>query len=124
MTFDITPMTAADWPSVRAVYAERGESEAEPRVFRRDFDVIRPGERVLVIDDVLTTGGSMQQVIDLVRRAGGEVAGVGLLVDRSNGAVQFGVPAYACHVMNIPSYPPEQCPQCAAGSKAVNPGSS
>lgn len=109
---------------VRAVYAERGETEAEPRVFRRDFEGIRSGERVLVVDDVLTTGGSVQQVIDAVRRAGGEVVGIGLLVDRSNGAAQFGVPLYACNVMDIPSYPPEQCPQCAAGSRAVKPGSS
>ena len=77
-----------------------------------------------MIDDVLTTGGSLQQVIDAVRKSGGEVAGVALLVDRSNGAVQFGVPSYVCHMMDIPSYPPEQCPQCAAGSKAVKPGSS
>lgn len=115
---------AARHLGVRAVYAERGESEDEPRVFRRDFDIIHPGERVLVIDDILTTGGSVQQVIDVVRRAGGEVVGVGLLVDRSNGAVQFGVPTYACNVMDIPSYPQDQCPQCAAGSKAVKPGSS
>lgn len=115
---------AARHLGVRAVYAERGETDAEARVFRRDFDVIRPGERVLVIDDVLTTGGSVQQVIDAVRKAGGEMAGVGLLVDRSGGAAQFGVPTYACHVMNIPTFPPDQCPQCAAGSKAVKPGSS
>jgi orotate phosphoribosyltransferase len=108
----------------RAVYAERGETDAAPRVFRRDFDTVQPGERVLVIDDVLTTGGSVQQVIDLVRTVGGEVVGVGLLVDRSNGAVQFGVPSFSCHMMDIPSYPPEQCPQCAAGSTAVKPGSS
>lgn len=109
---------------VRAVYAERGESEAEPRVFRRDFDTIRPGERVLVIDDVQTTGGSVQQVIELVRRIGAEVVGVVLLVDRSNGSVQYDVPTFACNVMNIPSYPADSCPQCAAGSKAVKPGSS
>ncbi|MCX6023950.1 MAG: orotate phosphoribosyltransferase [Chloroflexi bacterium] len=113
---------------VRAIYAERGDTEAEPRVFRRDFATIQAGERVLVVDDVddvLTTGGSVQQVLDLVRRVGGEVVGVALLVDRSNGAVQFDVPEFfACHTMNIPSYPPESCPECAAGSRAVKPGSS
>lgn len=105
---------------LRAVYAEQGEGST--RVFRRDFETIHAGERVLVVDDVLTTGGSVNQVIDTVRKAGGEVIGVGILVDRTNGRVDFGVPFFACEQRDVPSYAPEECPQCAAGVPAAKPG--
>lgn len=105
---------------VRAVYAEQGEGTS--RVFRRDFETVHSGERVLVVDDVLTTGGSVNQVIAVVRRSGGDVIGVGILVDRTNGKVDFGVPFYACEQRDVPSYTPEACPQCAVGVPMVKPG--
>ncbi|MBI4497208.1 MAG: orotate phosphoribosyltransferase [Chloroflexi bacterium] len=105
---------------VRAVYAEPGDEKT--RVFRRDFETVHPGERVLVVDDILTTGGSVNQVIAAVRRAGGQVIGVGLLVDRTDGAIDFGVPCFACERRSVPSYAPDACPQCAAGLPLIKPG--
>jgi orotate phosphoribosyltransferase len=106
---------------VRGVFAEKVESGG--REFRRGF-TIKPGERVLVVDDVLTTGGSVRDVIEAVRKLGGVVVGVGVLVDRTAGKVDFGVPCYACHHADEVSYPPEECPLCAEGIPLETPGSS
>jgi len=106
---------------VRAIFAEKADGGG--REFRRGF-VIQPGERVLVVDDVLTTGGSVRAVIAAVRQLGGVVAGVGVLVDRTASKVDFGVPFYACHRADEVSYPPEECPLCAAGVPLTTPGSS
>jgi len=67
---------------------------------------------VLIAEDVITTGGSVQEVIDIVKQQGGEVAGVAVLVDRSNGAVDFGCPLYAAYRAQILSYEAESCPLC------------
>lgn len=75
---------------VRAVYAERAE-DGKNFTFRRGFQ-LQPGERCLVVEDIVTTGGSAQKVVDLVRASGGEVVGAGLLVDRSNGQLNLDVP--------------------------------
>lgn len=104
---------------VRSIFAER---QGKVRVFRRGFN-ITPGERVLVVDDVLTTGGSIYEVIAKVRRRGGEVIGVGVLVDRSQGGVNFGVPLFSCYQTSTPTYVPEDCPLCAAKIPLVKPGS-
>ncbi len=104
---------------VRAIYAER---EGERRVFRRSL-TINPGERVLVVDDILTTGGSVKEVIDEVVRQKGEVIGVGILVDRTKDKVELGVPLFSCLEISIPAYKPEECPQCRAGVPLVKPGS-
>lgn len=93
--------------------AERKEDEPG-REFRRGFD-IGPGHRVLVVDDVLTTGGSVREVIDAVRERGAEVAGVGMLVDRTGGKVDFGVPFFACIPIEVVSWTPEECPLCKQG---------
>lgn len=94
----------------RAVYAERGEA-GQGFVLRRGFQ-LRRGERVLVVEDIVTTGGSVLQVVDTVRAAGGEVVGVGLLVDRSGGAVNYGVPIVeALLQLNIESYAPDAVPE-------------
>jgi orotate phosphoribosyltransferase len=82
--------------------------------FDRGFSVA-PGQPVLLVDDVLTTGGSVGKVLSLLREAGANVVGVGCLIDRTNGGVDFGVPFYACHTMNIASHDPAECPLCAKG---------
>ena len=103
---------------LRSIFAEKnqdltaGKSCGAPaRSFGRGF-TIRPGERVLVVDDVLTTGGSIREVLDAVRQLGGDVIGVAVLVDRSGGNVDFGVPFFACLHLDLPSYPPSACPLC------------
>lgn len=106
---------------VRAVYAERAE-HGRGREFRRGFR-LNPGERVLVVDDILSTGGSVQDTIDAVRATGAEVVGVGVLVDRSAGQARFdGLPVIALWDVSIPAYDATQCPQCAQGIPLVKPG--
>ena len=104
---------------VRAIFAER---EGERRVFRRSLS-LAPGGRVLVVDDILTTGGSIREVMDEVERQKGKVIGVGILVDRTQEKVDLGVPFFSCHKISIPAYKPEECPQCKAGIPLVKPGS-
>ena len=104
---------------VRAIYAERAGTEG--RTFRRGQG-IGPGERVLVVDDVMTAGGSVRDVIDAVRGAGGRVVGVGVLVDRARQPVDFGVSLYSCLRTVAKTYTPEDCPQCAAGEPLLKPG--
>jgi orotate phosphoribosyltransferase len=101
------------------IFAEREDGEM---TLRRGFEIPK-GARVLVVEDVVTTGGSVKEVIALINKRGGEVAGVGCIVDRSNGAVDFGVPFYAVLSMEVVSYPPKDCPLCKEGSPAVKPGS-
>ena len=98
---------------LRSIFAEKVEGQPG-RSFERGF-TIEAGERVLVVDDVLTTGGSVRDVLDAVRAAEGEVAGVALLVDRSAGQVDFGVPFYSCLTLDLPTYEPVDCPLCAEG---------
>ena len=91
------------------------EKDADGRhILDRGFQV-KAGERVLLVDDVLTTGGSVRQVLDLLRGLGAEVIGVGFLIDRSGGAVDFGVPSFACHTMSIESFDAAACPLCEKG---------
>ncbi len=106
---------------VRGIFAEKDESGG--RVFRRGFN-IDPGENVLIVDDILTTGGSVRDVVAAVEKAGGRVAGIGVLVDRSNGKIDFGVPFYSCHSTEAVTYSPGNCPLCAGGIPLVKPGSS
>lgn len=101
------------------LFAER---ENGKMVLRRGF-TIEPGMKVLVAEDVVTTGGSAKEVIELVEGFGAEVVGVGFLVDRSGGKVDFGVRKEAVITMEVPSWDPESCPLCQGGSKAVKPGS-
>jgi orotate phosphoribosyltransferase len=102
---------------LRSIIAER-KDEGEGREFKRHFE-IGPGDRVLVVDDVLTTGGSVRDVLDAVRETGAEVVGVGMLVDRSGGKVDFGVPLYACLTLDITSWAPAGCPLCKQGIPLV-----
>jgi orotate phosphoribosyltransferase len=105
---------------VRSLFAEK---EGEERVFRRGFH-IDPGERFLIVDDILTTGGSIREVMTAVTKLGGKVIGIGVLVDRSEPKLDFGVPFYSCHRAVAPTYTPEDCPLCAERVPLVRPGSS
>jgi len=96
---------------VRGIFAESAEGG---RRFLRGFR-IEPGERTLVVDDILTTGGSIRDVLDAVRKAGGEPVGVAVLADRTAGATDFGVPFFACTALKIDSYEPSECPLCREG---------
>ena len=93
--------------------AEKRE-DGPGREFRRGFE-LGPEHKVLVVDDVLTTGGSVREVIDAVRERGAEVVGVGMLVDRTGGKVDFGVPFFACISIDVVSWTPEECPLCKQG---------
>ena len=104
---------------VRALFTER---ESGVMTLRRGFHIDR-GERVLVVEDVVTTGGSTRETIDAVTRAGGVVIGAGSVVDRSGGAVDLGVRREALLSFEVPAYGPEQCPLCRAGVPAIKPGS-
>jgi orotate phosphoribosyltransferase len=106
--------------AVRAIYAERREG-APGREFRRGF-ALTPGERVLVVDDIMTTGGSVQETIDAVRSAGGTVAGASVLVDRSGGAARLDIPLHSLWRLDIPAYTPAECPLCGKGIPATHPG--
>ena len=103
----------------RFIFAER---ENKNLTLRRGFE-IKKNEKVLVCEDVVTTGGSVFEVIDIVKANGGKVVGVGMIVDRSNGKVNFGVPQISTLQMEVISYLPEECPMCKEGIPAVKPGS-
>lgn len=104
---------------VRSIYAER---QGTARVFRRGFE-IAPGDRVLVVDDVLTTGGSVREVTAEVERRGGRPVGLGVLIDRREEEGDLGVPLFSCLRTRVPTYKPENCPLCRQGKPLVKPGS-
>jgi orotate phosphoribosyltransferase len=104
---------------VRGIFAER-ISEKE-RAFRRGF-TINPGEKVLIVDDILTTGKSLREVIAAVEKLKGEIVGIGVLVDRSERDIDFGFPLFSCLRVETVAYSPEDCPLCAARIPLVKPG--
>ncbi len=104
---------------VRAVYAEREDGK---RVLRRGFEIER-GERVLVVDDVLTTGLSVFEVLDMLKDHHANVMGVGIFVDRSGGNVDLGVPTESLLSMVVQAWAPDECPQCKAGEPITERGS-
>ena len=106
---------------VRGIFAEK-EGTIE-RAFRRGFS-ISSGERVLIVDDILTTGGSIREVMAAVTKQGGIIVGIGILVDRSEQSIDFGVPLFSCLRSKTITYTPENCPLCAAQIPLVKPGSS
>lgn len=103
----------------RAIFAERVDGKL---TLRRGF-ALEPGERVLVVEDVITTGLSTREVCEVVSALGGKVVAVASLVDRSGGKVDFGVPRFSLLSLEVKSYKPEECPLCKAGTQAVKPGS-
>ena len=101
------------------IFAER---ENGAMTLRRGFS-IPEGAKVLVVEDVVTTGGSVREVMDIVAEAKAEVVGVCVVVDRSGGKIDFGVPFEAAYETEIQSYEPSQCPLCEQGLELVKPGS-
>ena len=103
----------------RFIFAEREDKKLN---LRRGFS-IEKGERILVCEDVVTTGGSVFEVIDIVKQAESIPVGVGFIVDRSNGKVQFGVPQKSVISLEAISYEPENCNLCKENIQLVKPGS-
>jgi len=106
-------------PWVRAIFTER---ENGKMTLRRSFE-IKEEEKVLVVEDVTTTGSSVREVIDIVKSRQGKVVGVGVLIDRSGGEVDFGIKTEKLLTVDIKTYLPEECPLCKKGIPAVKPGS-
>lgn len=104
---------------VRNIFAERKDGSMQ---VRRGLE-IQPGERVLVVEDVVTTGGSVQEVIGLANKAGAKVAGVGYVVDRSNGKISFSSKQFSVLQMDVTAYKPEDCPLCRENIPVTKPGS-
>jgi len=108
---------------VRALFTERQE---KTMTLRRGFQ-IKPGERCLVVEDVVTTGGSTREVMEVVAQHGGVAAGAGSLIDRSlkkdGSVVNLGLPRLALAALEVATYAPEECPMCREGSIAIKPGS-
>ena len=104
---------------VRAFFAERQDGVL---MLRRGF-TLGPEDRVLVVEDVVTTGKSTRETIDVARAAGARVVGAAAIIDRSGGAQNLDVPFHALAPVSLPTYQPESCPLCAAGQPVVKPGS-
>ena len=103
----------------RAIFAEREDGKM---TLRRGFTV-SPGERVFAVEDVVTTGGSVKEIIALAQAAGGTVVGLGSIVDRSGGKAGFKIPFFSLLAMEVVTYQPADCPLCKQGTPAVKPGS-
>ena len=103
----------------RALFGERDNGVM---ALRRGF-ALQPGERVVIVEDVVTTGGSVRELIRLVQDLEGAVVGVGAILDRSGGQVDLDVPLRPLLTMQVPTYQPEACPLCQQGSAPVKPGS-
>lgn len=103
----------------RFIFAEK---ENNLLVLRRGF-TLKPGEKVLIVEDVITRGGRVQECLDIVQKAGGTAVGVAVLVDRSSGAAKFSVPTCSLLEMSYPTYPADQVPPELAKIPASKPGS-
>ena len=104
----------------RFIFAEKNDDGK--LVLRRGFK-IAPGEKMLVVEDVVTKGGRVQETLDIVRAHRGEVLGVAMIVDRSNGEVNFGVPAFSLISLKVEAFEPDKLPPDLASIPAVKPGS-
>jgi orotate phosphoribosyltransferase len=104
----------------RFIFTERDASGK--MVLRRGFSV-EPGETAVVVEDVITTGGSSREVIDILKESGARVLAAGSIIDRSGGAVDLGVPRVALKTLEVIAYAAEDCPLCRSGSPVIKPGS-
>ena len=104
---------------VRFIWTER---QAGVMTLRRGFS-LKPGEKILVVEDVITTGGSTRECIAALEENGGKVIAAASIIDRSNGTADVGVPRISLIQMDVPTYEPDNCPLCAGGGTAVKPGS-
>jgi orotate phosphoribosyltransferase len=104
---------------VRAIFAERQDGRLS---LRRGF-TLEANDRVLVVEDVMTTGGSTRETIEVAKAAGGQVVGAASIVNRSGGALAFDVPYVSLLEIALPTYEPDTCPLCAQGLPVVKPGS-
>ncbi len=107
--------------NVPALFTER-DAATNQMTLRRGFEV-KPGERAVVIEDVVTTGGSTKEVIRLLESTGVEVLAAGSIIDRSGGTADVGVPRVALETLTAVAYRPEECPLCQQGQPLVKPGS-
>jgi orotate phosphoribosyltransferase len=105
----------------RALFTER-DVDTNDMTLRRGFE-IKPGETVVVIEDVITTGGSTKEVVRVVEKLGGRVLAAGSIIDRSGGKADVGVPRVALQSLKAVAYQPEDCPLCLDGVPVVKPGS-
>ena len=103
----------------RAIFTER---LGDTMVLRRGFEV-RHGEGIVIVEDVVTTGRSTREVMDVLRTSGGRVLAVGSLVDRTSGTVDLGVPRRSLLAIEVPTYTADSCPMCAQGTRPEKPGS-
>ncbi len=115
----LTAYEVARQLKVPAIFSERENGVMK---LRRGF-AIEPGTRVLVVEDVITTGGSVQEVVNIVRESGGVPVGIGVMVDRSGGKAGFDVPLVPLLKLDLANYPPEECPLCKQGIPVIKPGS-
>lgn len=104
---------------VRAIFAERVDGKL---ILRRGFSV-KEGEGALVVEDVITTGKSTLETVDVIKASGGIIRGIGALVDRSGGKAELGFPFKSLINLTIPTYESKACPLCKDGSIAIKPGS-
>ncbi len=115
MTYEVSR-----WLKCENFFAERDDGKM---TLRRGFE-FRPGQKVLVVEDVVTTGGSVREVMEIVKEQGGDIVGVGAIVDRTAGKVDFGVPFKSVIAVEVDSWEPDECPLCKAGAPApIKPGS-
>jgi orotate phosphoribosyltransferase len=105
----------------RFLFTER-DANTRQMALRRGFTV-SPGETALVVEDVITTGGSTQDVIEVLTAAGAKVLAAGSIIDRSGGHASVGVPRVALATLQVAAHYPEQCPMCTLGIPVVKPGS-
>ena len=115
MTYEVSR-----WLKCENFFAEREDGKM---TLRRGFS-FQPGQKVLVVEDVVTTGGSVREVMKIVQEQGAEIIGIGSIVDRTAGKVDFGVPFQSVISVDVESWEPDQCPLCKAGAPApIKPGS-
>ena len=104
---------------VRFIFVEKEEGKL---ALRRGFK-IKQGERILIVEDVVTQGGRVKETMEIVRANGGDIVGVAMIVDRSNGAVNLGIPQFSLIALKVQAFPPDQLPPDLASTPVVKPGS-